>query len=106
MLHTLFQGNIKAKTHFYNEWFAIDLIKAGSSGVAGVVAMCIETGEICYFKAKATVLATGGGGQIYASTTNAYNNTGDGMVITRAGFPYRIWNSGNFIRPVFMVLDA
>ena len=88
MLHTLFQGNIKAKTHFYNEWFAIDLIKAGSSGVAGVVAMCIETGEICYFKAKATVLATGGGGQIYASTTNAYNNTGDGMgLITRAGFP-------------------
>ncbi len=88
MLHTLFQGNIKAKTHFYNEWFAMDLIKADSGGVAGVIAMCIETGEICYFKAKATVLATGGGGQIYASTTNAYNNTGDGMgLITRAGFP-------------------
>lgn len=88
MLHTLFQKNIEAKTHFFNEWFALDLIKDADGGVAGVVAMSIETSETIFFKAKATVLATGGAGRIYASTTNALNNTGDGMgLVMRAGFP-------------------
>jgi succinate dehydrogenase / fumarate reductase, flavoprotein subunit len=88
MLHTLFQANVKAKTHFFNEWFAIDLIRGANGGVAGVLAMCIETGELVYFKARATALATGGAGRIFASTTNAFNNTGDGMgLATRAGLP-------------------
>lgn len=89
MLHTLFQKNIEANTHFYNEWFALDLVKSrDGSGIAGVVAMCLETGEIVYFKARATALATGGAGRIYQTTTNAYSNTGDGMgLVLRAGLP-------------------
>ena len=88
MLHTLFQANIKAKTHFFNEWFAIDLVRGESGGISGVVAMCLETGKIAFFKARATALATGGAGQIFKSTTNAYNCTGDGMgLVTRAGLP-------------------
>ena len=88
MVHTMFQKNLEAKTHFYSEWYAIDLVKTAEGGVAGVVAMCIETGELVFFKARATVLATGGAGRIYLTTSNAYINSGDGLgMILRAGFP-------------------
>lgn len=88
MLHTLFQKNIEANTHFYNEWFALDLVKSRDGAIAGVVAMCLETGELVFFKARATALATGGAGRIYQTTTNAYSNTGDGMgLVLRAGLP-------------------
>lgn len=87
MLHTLYQKNVQAKARFFNEWFAIDLVK-GSSGIAGVTAMCIETGEIVFIKARATILATGGAGRIFASTTNAHICTGDGFgMVLRAGLP-------------------
>ncbi len=87
MLHTLYQKNIEAKTNFYNEWFAIDLVKT-STGIAGVVAMNIETGEVVYLKARATILATGGAGRIFQATTNAHINTGDGFgMVLRAGYP-------------------
>ena len=89
MLHTLFQKNIEANSHFYNEWYAIDLVKsADGKGIAGVVAMCMENSELVYFKARATIMATGGAGQIYKDNTNAYSNTGDGMgLVARAGLP-------------------
>lgn len=88
LLHTLFQNNIKAKTHFFNEWFAIDLIKDAENNICGVVALNIETGEIAFFHSKVTILATGGAGRIYESTTNAFINTGDGLGMTlRAGIP-------------------
>lgn len=88
MLHTLYQKNIEAKTHFYYEWYAIDLVRGKHGGIAGVTAMCMETGELVFFKAKATVFATGGAGRIYGSTTNAYTNTGDGIgMALRAGLP-------------------
>ena len=88
LLHTLFQQNIKAGTVFLNEWFAVDLIKNQHNQVVGVVAICMETGETVYIKARATVLATGGAGRIYQSTTNAHINTGDGVAMAlRAGFP-------------------
>lgn len=50
MVHTMFQKNLEAKTHFYNEWYAIDLVKNTEGGVAGVVALCIETGELVFSK--------------------------------------------------------
>lgn len=88
MLHTLYQKNVQAKAKFYNEWFAIDLVKTASGGIAGVTAICIETGEVVFIKSKATILATGGAGRIYASTTNAHINTGDGMgMVLRIGLP-------------------
>ena len=87
MLHTLYQKNIHAKANFFNEWFAIDLVKT-KGGVAGITAICIETGEIVFIQARATILATGGAGRIYASTTNAHINTGDGFgMALRAGLP-------------------
>ncbi|SBS31598.1 Succinate dehydrogenase flavoprotein subunit [Marinomonas spartinae] len=88
LLHTLYQGNLKGGTTFFNEWYAIDLVKNKENAVVGVVAICIETGESVYLKAKATVIATGGAGRIFQSTTNAHINTGDGVAMAlRAGFP-------------------
>jgi succinate dehydrogenase / fumarate reductase flavoprotein subunit len=87
MLHTMYQKNIEAKTLFFNEWFALDLVKT-DKGVAGVIAMSIETGETVFLKARATILATGGAGRIFQSTTNAHINTGDGFgMVLRAGLP-------------------
>lgn len=88
LLHTLYQQNVRFNTNFYNEWYATDLVTNQDGAVCGVVAICIETGESVYFKSKATVFATGGAGRIYASTTNALINTGDGVgMALRAGFP-------------------
>ncbi|WP_111642054.1 succinate dehydrogenase flavoprotein subunit [Marinimicrobium alkaliphilum] len=88
LLHTLYQNNIKNNTVFLNEWFAVDLVKNQDGAVVGVVAINIEDGEVVYVKSKATVFATGGAGRIYASTTNAHINTGDGIgMALRAGFP-------------------
>jgi succinate dehydrogenase / fumarate reductase, flavoprotein subunit len=88
LLHTLYQGNLKGGTTFFNEWYATDLVKNNEDAVVGVIAICIETGETVYLKAKATVIATGGAGRIYQSTTNAHINTGDGVgMALRAGFP-------------------
>ena len=88
LLHTLYQANLKAGTNFLNEWFAIDLVLNSSKEVTGVIAFEIESGEIFYIRSKATVLATGGAGRIYASTTNALINSGDGIgMALRAGLP-------------------
>ncbi|KAF0809126.1 succinate dehydrogenase flavoprotein subunit [Alcanivorax sp. S71-1-4] len=88
LLHALYQQNLKHNTQFYNEWLATDLVKNARGQVCGVIAMCIETGEVVFFKSKATVFATGGAGRIYASTTNALINTGDGVgMALRAGVP-------------------
>jgi len=88
LLHALYQGNMKAGTTFLNEWYAVDLVKNDDGAIVGCIAICIETGETVYIKAKATVLATGGAGRIYSSTTNALINTGDGMGMSlRAGVP-------------------
>jgi succinate dehydrogenase / fumarate reductase flavoprotein subunit len=86
LLHCLYQQNVKNKTNVYSEWYALDLVKNADGTVVGTTAICIETSEIVYFKARATVLATGGAGRIFASTTNAHINTGDGVGMSlRAG---------------------
>ncbi|GEN25786.1 succinate dehydrogenase flavoprotein subunit [Halomonas cupida] len=88
LLHTLYQNNLKNNTTFLNEWYAVDLVKNANGDVVGCIAMDIETGEVVHVKSKATVLATGGSGRIYASTTNALINTGDGIGMgLRAGVP-------------------
>ena len=88
LLHTLYQNNVKEGTNFLNEWFAVDIVKNSKEEVTGVIAFSIESGEVAYLKAQATVMATGGAGRIYASTTNALINTGDGLAMAlRAGFP-------------------
>jgi succinate dehydrogenase / fumarate reductase flavoprotein subunit len=87
LLHTLYQANLKNNTTFLNEWFAVDLVRNQDGVVVGVIAIVIETGEVVFVESKATVLATGGAGRIYASTTNAHINTGDGIgMVLRAGY--------------------
>ncbi len=88
LLHTLYQQNIKAKTHIFSEWYALDFVMNDDGNVSGVMAMCIETGEVVFFQSRVCVLATGGAGRIFQSTTNAYINTGDGFgMALRAGLP-------------------
>lgn len=89
LLHTLYQKNVEAGTDFYCEWYALDLLKnPAGTAVVGVVAMCMETGELAIFKAKAIILATGGAGQMFQTTSNAYTNTADGLgMVLRAGLP-------------------
>ncbi|MYF31601.1 MAG: succinate dehydrogenase flavoprotein subunit [Gammaproteobacteria bacterium] len=88
LLHTLYQNNLKAGTTFLNEWFAVDLVVNQDGAVCGLVALEIESGQVVFVKSKATVLATGGAGRIYATTTNALMNTGDGVgMALRAGLP-------------------
>ena len=88
MLHTLYQQNVRANTQFFVEWTALDLIRDDNGDVVGVTAMEMESGEVYIFHAKAVLFATGGAGRIYASSTNAFMNTGDGLgICARAGIP-------------------
>jgi succinate dehydrogenase / fumarate reductase flavoprotein subunit len=88
MLHALYQRNVRARTQFFVEWMALDLIRDADGDVLGVTAMEMETGKVAIFHAKATIFATGGAGRIYYSSTNAFINTGDGLgMAARAGIP-------------------
>ena len=88
MLHTLYQQNVKARTNFFVEWMALDLIRDADGDVLGVTALEMETGEVFILEAKTTLFATGGAGRIFAASTNAYINTGDGLgMAARAGVP-------------------
>ena len=88
MLHTLYQQNVKSRTNFFVEWMALDLIRDADGDVVGVSAMEMETGDIHILESKTTLLATGGAGRIFAASTNAFINTGDGLgMAARAGLP-------------------
>ena len=88
MLHALYQRNVRAHTHFFVEWMALDLIRDAQGNVLGVTALEMETGEVSIFHSRATVFATGGAGRIFWSSTNAFINTGDGLgMAARAGIP-------------------
>ncbi len=88
MLHTLYQQNVKARTNFFVEWMALDLIRDADGDVLGVTALEMETGDVHILEAKTTLFATGGAGRIFAASTNAFINTGDGLgMAARAGVP-------------------
>ena len=88
MLHTLYQRNVLARTQFFVEWMALDLVRGADGSVLGVTALEMETGDIVLFQGKATLFATGGSGRIFSSSTNAFINTGDGLgMAARAGIP-------------------
>ncbi|WP_241083558.1 succinate dehydrogenase flavoprotein subunit [Achromobacter xylosoxidans] len=88
LLHTLYQRNVAARTQFFVEWMALDLLRNEAGDVVGVTTLEMETGEIYILEAKTTVLATGGAGRIWAASTNAFINTGDGLgMAARAGIP-------------------
>ncbi len=88
ILHSLYQQNIRAKTHFFDEYFAIDLLNSAEGSILGALVLNIATGEKLVIEARTTLLATGGAGQIFRTNTNALINTGDGMAMAlRAGIP-------------------
>ena len=88
ILHTLYQQNLRARSHFFDEYFAIDLIRDDEGAILGALVLDIETGEPLVIESKATLIATGGYGQVFRTTTNAFINTGDGMAMAlRAGVP-------------------
>ncbi|ATX82233.1 succinate dehydrogenase subunit A [Mariprofundus ferrinatatus] len=87
ILHTLYQQNLRAGTHFYEEYFALDLI-TDDDGCHGVMAWDIAGGGYHLFQAKAVILATGGAGRVFKVTTNAHICTGDGgALVLDAGLP-------------------
>src|SRR5574337_1643599 len=88
MLHTLYQRNVRARTQFFVEWMALDLVRDAEGVVVGVTALEMETGEVMMLEGKVTLFATGGAGRIFAASTNAFINTGDGLgMAARAGLP-------------------
>ncbi|HQS99443.1 MAG: succinate dehydrogenase flavoprotein subunit [Hydrogenophilales bacterium 16-64-46] len=88
LLHTLYQQNLAARTHFFDEYFALDLIRDAEGYCLGVSALGIETGEPVLIEARTTLLATGGAGRVYHNSSNALINTGDGLgMVLRAGLP-------------------
>lgn len=88
MLHTLYQQNLRAKTYFFDEFFAMDLLMDDQGCAVGALVLEIETGEPLIIEARTTLIATGGNGRMYRTTSNAMINTGDGMAMAlRAGIP-------------------
>jgi succinate dehydrogenase / fumarate reductase flavoprotein subunit len=88
LLHTLYQQNLRARTHFFDEFFVLDLLMDAEGCCVGALVLEIETGEPLIIEAKTTLLATGGACRIYRTSTNAHINTGDGMAMAlRAGVP-------------------
>lgn len=94
LLHTLYEQVVKRGIQVYDEWYVTQLAVTDHESPEdrechGIVAYEIKTGEIAGFKAnKGVIIATGGLGQVYAHTTNAVANTGDGIAMAyRAGVP-------------------
>ena len=99
ILQTLYQQCVKNEVEFFNEFYVLDLLvdhdlaaghvaEGEEVNVSGVVAYELATGEIHVFRAKSVVLATGGAGKIFKTTSNAHTLTGDGMALAyRRGIP-------------------
>jgi succinate dehydrogenase / fumarate reductase flavoprotein subunit len=88
ILHTLYGQALRARTEFFIEFFAIDLIMDEDDRCCGVVCLKLDDGTIHRFRANLVILATGGYGRAYFSATSAHTCTGDGnAMVLRAGLP-------------------
>ncbi|CAN5210177.1 succinate dehydrogenase flavoprotein subunit [soil metagenome] len=99
ILQTLYQQCVKNDVEFFNEFYVLDVLlshdlvtgevpEGEDVAVSGVVAYELATGEIHLFRAKSVVIATGGAGKIFKTTSNAHTLTGDGMALVyRRGVP-------------------
>jgi succinate dehydrogenase flavoprotein subunit len=108
LLHTLYQQSLRHAARFFVEFFAIDLIME-EGACRGVVALDLTDGKLHRFRAHVTILATGGYGRVYFSSTSAHSCTGDGnAMVLRAGLPLQdmefvqfhptgIYGAGNLI---------
>ncbi len=88
MLHTLYGQSLRHAAEFFIEYFALDLIMDQDGACRGIVALNLEDGSLHRFRAKKTILATGGYGRAFFSCTSAHTCTGDGnAMVLRAGLP-------------------
>ena len=88
ILHTLYGQSLRNNAQFFIEYFALDLIMGADGSCIGVMAWKLDDGTLHRFRAKLTVLATGGYGRTYFSATSAHTCTGDGNgMVARAGLP-------------------
>ena len=81
LLHTLYQQSLKNNVEFFIEYFVLDLISDDNGNCIGAVAWCLEDGSIHRFLSHQTILATGGYGRAYFSSTSAHICTGDGSAM-------------------------
>ena len=87
ILHTLYTQSLKNDVDFFIEYFVIDLVYENGKCV-GVLAWCLDDGSIHLFQSHIVILATGGYGRAYLSSTSAHTCTGDGNgMILRSGLP-------------------
>ncbi len=87
ILDTLYWNAVQKGLKVYSEFQMIDLILKENQ-VAGVVAYEWATGEVHFFQSRIVLLATGGFGKVYKTTSNGFANTGDGAYLAyRAGIP-------------------
>ena len=88
MLHTLYQQSLKNHVEFFIEYFVLDLLMDQEGKCSGIIAWCLEDGTIHRFLAHQTILATGGYGRAYFSSTSAHICTGDGnAMVLRQNLP-------------------
>ncbi len=87
ILQTLFQQSIKNQVKFFDEFYVLDILIVDGK-TAGVIALELATGEMHIFHSKTVIIATGGHGRVWQTTSNAYAYTGDGVALTlRKGIP-------------------
>ncbi len=88
LLHTLYQQSLKHNVEFYIEYFVLDLLMDDNGNCKGVVAWGLEDGTMHRFLSHQTILATGGYGRAYFSSTSAHICTGDGnAMVLRQDLP-------------------
>ncbi len=85
ILDTLWEKSVQRGIDFFHEYQIISILVAENRCI-GVAAYELISGKIHLFYSKALLLATGGAGKIYKTTSNAMASTGDGMALAfRAG---------------------
>ena len=87
ILDTLYAQAVKQGVKVFPEFQMLDLVMENKD-LAGLVAYELATGDLHYFQSRVVMLATGGYGKIYKTTSNCFANTGDGVYLAyRRGVP-------------------
>ena len=76
VLDTLFDQCLRHRVKFYAEHYVLSLVFDGGI-CAGLVTYDLAAGELHFMRAKAVLLATGGCGKIYKTTSNGFATTGE-----------------------------
>ncbi len=89
LLHAMYEQLLKRHVRVYEEWY-VTALAAEDGRCSGVIAWDMIHGGMQAIQAKAVILAAGGSGRVFHTSTNAVINTGDGMALAyRAGVPLK-----------------